>query len=87
MATKTKSRKRAYVSRLTKEEQMVRLILRIMTRDEKRRQRELTLTDDILLIGMATRIQLGLLGDIEDDSEDEDIFSELVSKPRGGKQS
>lgn len=85
MATKTKSRKRTYVSKLSKEDQMVRLILRIMTRDEKRRQRELTLTDDILLIGMATRILLGDWTILEDDSEkDADIFGE-PSKVRGGK--
>ena len=35
-------RKRKYVSRLTKEDQMVRLILQIMNRDEKRRKRELS---------------------------------------------
>jgi hypothetical protein len=92
-------RKRKYVSKLTKEEQMVRLILQIMSRDEKRRKRELKITDDILLIEMATRIQLGCLTDFpENDPDQEDgIFGrqsvgelagrtiQVIRKVRGGK--
>jgi hypothetical protein len=92
-------RKRKYVSKLTKEEQMVRLILQIMSRDEKRRKRELKITDDILLIDMATRIQLGCLTDFpENDPDQEDgIFGrqsvgelagrtiQVIRKVRGGK--
>jgi hypothetical protein len=92
-------RKRKYVSKLTKEEQMVRLILQIMSRDENRRKRELKITDDILLIDMATRIQLGCLTDFpENDPDQEDgIFGrqsvgelagrtiQVLRKVRGGK--
>jgi hypothetical protein len=81
-----RARKR-YISKLTKEEQMVRLILRIMSRDEKRRKRELNLTDDILLIDLATRIQLGCLIDFpEDDSDEEDARASLKTKPRQSRK-
>jgi hypothetical protein len=77
-------RKRKYISKLTKEEQMVRLILRIMTADEKRRKAKLNLNDDILLIDLATRIQLGLLTDFpEDEPDEEDARASLKTKPRG----
>jgi hypothetical protein len=92
-------RRSKYVSKLPKEEQMVRLILQIMSRDEKRRKRELNLNDDILLIDMATRIQLGLLTDFPEDEPDEEdgIFGrqsvgelagktiQVIKKVRGGK--
>ena len=92
-------RKRKYISKLTKEDQMVRLILQIMSRDEKRREQELSLNDDILLIDMATRIQLGCLTDFPEDEPDEDdgIFGrqsvgelagktvQVIKKVRGGK--
>jgi hypothetical protein len=64
--------RKRYVSKVPAEERMVNLILKIMSRDEKRRKRELKLTDDILLIDLATRIQLGCLNDFPEDEPEED---------------